>query len=142
MPDGVTLQFNENSTLNKSIISLLPVLFAFKNPAFQEELEWRGGNFIGMMGRPDVEAVSVEDEETLKKRRMEESAWNLHTMDYRAFADRIVPYRSFRLDTKMGVIREVVLGPRNITPILVAQEALRRYGWKNVSVRKSTASYR
>ena len=139
MPDGVTRQINENLTLNKSIVTLLPLLYAFKNSSFGQEREWRGGNLVGMMNRPDVEPP---DETNLERLRMEEIGWNLHTMDYRALADRIVPYRSFRLNTKTAPIREVVLAPRNISPILIVQEALRRYGWKNVSVRKSTASYR
>jgi hypothetical protein len=78
----------------------------------------------------------------VEKRRKQEIGWALHNMDYRALADRIVPYRSFTLDTKTPVIREVVLGPRNISPILIVQVALRRHGWINVRVRKSSASYR
>jgi hypothetical protein len=136
MPDGVKLQVNENETLNMTIVTLLALLYAFKNPAFGEEREWRGSNIVGMIAELDVKEPDVE------KRRKQEIGWALHNMDYRALADRIVPYRSFSLDTKTPAIREVVLGPRNISPILIVQEALRRYGWKNVSVRKSTASYR
>ena len=127
MPDGIKVQVNKDLTLNMSMVTLLPLLYAFKNPAFREEKEWRGGKILGMLAAPDVE---------------EADGWFLHKMEYRALGDRIVPYRSFPLDVETGVIREVILGPRNITPIRIAKECLSRYGWKNVSVRKSTASYR
>jgi hypothetical protein len=78
MTDGVTLQVNENLALNASIVTLLPMLFAFKNPAFHEEREWRGGNFVGMMARPDVKAPDVEGQDDLEKRRAEEKSGGIY----------------------------------------------------------------
>ncbi len=146
--EGTVKQLEENTILYQSILTFLPLLYSFKNPAFQEEREWRGGNFVGFMSVTDAVAtdltasVQKELESDLETRRRAEIGWGLHNMDYRALPDRIVPYRSFHLDPKTRVVREVVIGPRNITPILVVAECLRRYGWSNVKVRKSNASYR
>ncbi len=115
-PDEIAMQqLTENEALHASILSLLPLLYAFKNPTFQEEREWRGGNIVVMTAAPEVKHLDVE------KRRKEEIGWLLHNMDYRALTDRIVPYRSFTLNTKTPAIREVLLGPRNITPILIVR---------------------
>jgi Protein of unknown function (DUF2971) len=146
--EGTMKQLEENMILYQSVLTFLPLLYSFKNPAFQEEREWRGGNFVGLMSVTDAVAtdltarVQKELESDLETRRREEIGWGLHNMDYRALPDRIVPYRSFHLDPETRVVREVVIGPRNITPILMVAECLRRYGWNNVKVRKSNASYR
>jgi hypothetical protein len=108
-----------------------------------------GGNFVvGLLSVSDAVAsdltarIQKELTSDLETRRREEIGWLLHNMDYRALSDRVVPYRSFQLDPKTCVICEVIIGPRNITPILIVAECLRRYGWNNVKVRKSNASYR
>jgi hypothetical protein len=63
-------------------------------------------------------------------------------MDYRAMDDRIAPFRRVSLHKQGDAIREVILGPRNITPLFLVQECLRHHGWTNVIVRSSHASYR
>jgi hypothetical protein len=140
--DAATMkQLEENRPLYYGVLTFLPIIYTFKNPAFEEEREWRGGNYVGLWSVGDLPPFrQKETKKDLAARRREEIGWELYNMDYRALSDRIVPYRSFPME--MGVIREVVLGPRNITPILIVREALHRYGWENVKVRKSTASYR
>jgi hypothetical protein len=126
----VSLNDKSDPRLHMSIVTLLPLLFSFKNPAFCEEKEWRIGKFVSMVPRSTHgEADEFE-------------AWNLNLMEYRALPDRIVPYRPLTVHPEWPSITEVVLGPRNITPILVVEECLRHYGWTLFRVRKSSASYR
>src|SRR3974390_1026788 len=129
-------QIEANKRLDREfmeqILALLPLCYIFKNPAFQEEKEWRSVNIVF-----SPVFSSVFDSKDY-------SEWHLEHMDFRALPDRIVPYKEFSLDTKLDrpAIREVVLGPRNVTPVQVVEAALKRHGWKGVDVRKSTASYR
>jgi hypothetical protein len=142
---GKVLQVNENITLNMAIITLLPIVYSFKNPAFREEREWRGGRVVAMASADWSTAPSGRARNLPADKEQEPGgwvAWALHQMEYRALVDRIVPYRAYPLDSATDVIREVILGPRNITPSLIATECLRRQGWYKASVRKSSASYR
>jgi ribosomal protein S16 len=114
------------------IFALFPHFYILKNPAFQEEREWRSVTLIIPQNNVNPDAES------------EGSGWYLNQMDFRALADRIVPHKEFSLDNNLGssVICEVILGPRNVTPVRVVEAALLHHGWKGVPVRKSTASYR
>jgi hypothetical protein len=92
-------------------------IYAFKNPAFREEREWR--------------LVSIVTPSELLQ------------MDFRAMPDRIVPYKEILVgDLARDAIAEVILGPKNITPDRVVRAALARYGWGAVNVKRSEASYR
>jgi len=92
-------------------------IYAFKNPAFREEREWR--------------LVSIVTPQELLQ------------MDFRAMPDRVVPYKEILLgDLARGAIAEVILGPKNITPDRVVRAAMARYGWGAVEVKRSEASYR
>jgi hypothetical protein len=117
--------------LQVAMISFIPHLYALKNPAFREEKEWR---LISLITPGNALAVAISEQP---------SGWKLFDMDYHAKQDRLVPFRSFSLDGKAGrhPIREVVLGPKNITPETFVDGALRRYGMV-AQVRRSTASYR
>jgi hypothetical protein len=107
-----------------SIFALFPFLFRFKNPAFQEEREWRSINYI-----PNSTEVSE---------------FTLAGMDFRGLTDRIVPFQKYELDNNASksAIAHVILGPRNLTPSIVVEAALARHGWHNIKVTKSDASYR
>lgn len=96
--------------------SFLPLLYQHKNPAFSEEAEWR--------------AVSP----FLKNR--------IRDVDFRVSGNSIVPYRVIPFDSSRALIKEVVIGPRNPTPLDVIEMALKRYGYSDVNVRKSEATYR
>jgi hypothetical protein len=110
-------------SLSMAVFLLFPFLHQFKNPAFQEEREWRLISFV------------TPNEST--------GGMDMHRMDFRPLTDRIVPYRAIKLENNdFNPILEVVLGPRNITPEHVVRAALIRHGWKDVNVRRSSASYR
>lgn len=99
-------------------------LFRLKNPAFSEEREWR---VISHIFRNERE----KDLEQLTK------------MDFRSHQDQIVPFARVPLESlPEPSVTEIILGPRNATPEYVVQALLSKYGWSNVSVRKSNASYR
>lgn len=114
------------------VFSLFPHLYVFKNPAFKEEREWRS---VTIVSPPSLSAL---------ERESQGSGWRLSGMSFRALPDRIVPHNEFSLDSSDGssLISEVIIGPRNITPIRVAEAALLRHGWRGVKVSKSVASYR
>lgn len=111
-------------SLTASFLALHLVQYRVKNPAFCEEREWR---LISLILSYATEASSHGD---------------LSKMDFRPGHDRIVPYRILPLGETVPCITEVVLGPKNITPTRYITAALERYGWKDVPVRISAASYR
>lgn len=100
-----------------TMLALFAKLYLLKSPAFREEKEWRLIAYRGKTGDDGCE--------------------------YHAALDRIVPYRTFNLhDLDVQPIREVILGPKHITPIPVIEDLLRQSGYANVDVRTSAASYR
>ncbi len=107
-----------NEALNQlysETMTILPKVFRQKNPAFAEEQEWRVVSIFHKLFELDIE--------------------------FRSVGDRIVPYRSFEFDPE--VITEVILGPKNQTPIEILNIILRKFGYNSVSLRKkSEASYR
>lgn len=117
----------ETPGLATAVFKLFPFLYLFKNPAFREEQEWRAS--IHVVSPPDP--------------RQEETGpgWHLNKMLYRPLKDRIVPYRALPL-AQEHLISEVIVGPRNITPLQIVSAALSANGWPKVEVRRSTASYR
>lgn len=103
--------------LTLRLMFLLPDLFKLKNPAFSEEREWRLiSNFI-----------KYEDNEC----------------EFRATSDRIIPYRIFNIPPKEnGPISEIILGPKNITPVDLIEIFLKKCGFAGVKVTRSEATYR
>lgn len=102
--------------VSKKIESMRAWLFHYKNPAFKEEEEWRILAYFFRMFETSIE--------------------------FRVSGNSLIPYRSCEFPQRKGTINEVVLGPRNETPEQVVATALRKYGYHNVEVRKSKASYR
>lgn len=99
-------------------------IYHLKNPAFSEEREWR---IISYLVRHPHHGKFDQ----------------IAKMDFRALPDRVVPFTRIKLEQlSCPSIVEIVLGPRNITPIEVISGLLEKYGWSNVNVRKSSASYR
>jgi hypothetical protein len=122
-PEAEEQRKEAHRSLSLAVFLLFPFLHRFKNPAFQEEREWRLISF-----------VTPKDST---------GGMDMHRMDFRPLTDRIVPYRALVLEElESSPISEVVLGPRNITPEHVIESALMRHGWANVAVRRSSASYR
>jgi DUF2971 family protein len=99
-------------------------LYAFKNPAFAEEREWRILSYV------------IDN-------KGDKGDHGLDNMMFRGLRDRIVPYRSIPLEPlDRPAIMEIVLGPKNLTPERVVAASLKKYGWPDVQVRRSKASYR
>jgi hypothetical protein len=99
-------------------------VFLLKNPAFAEEREWRVISHI----------MRTERDATLGQ---------LAKMEFKPYEDRVVPFVRIPLEQlQQQSITEIVLGPRNATPERTVEAILIKYGWSNVSVRKSEASYR
>ena len=90
--------------LTYNLMFLFPDLFKLKNPAFSEESEWRLISYFIKQG---------DDE-----------------CDFRATSDRIIPYRVFDIPPKETFpISEVILGPKNITPVDVIELFLKKCGF-------------
>lgn len=106
-----------NMTLALELLGLFPKLFLLKTYGFREEREWRLVSTL-------FKGLEVDCE-------------------YRATSGRIVPYRKFDLiDLGMPAIVEVLLGPKHPTPPRVVSAMLNRYGFDEVQVRRSEATYR
>lgn len=92
-------------------------LYVFKNPAFAEEREWR---LMSLLTKTDNDPCS-----------------------FRASATGLIPYRPYEmLDLEMQPIYEVIIGPKNTTPEYVIQKLLLQSGFKDVRIRRSSATYR
>ncbi len=94
-----------------------PDLYRLKNPAFREEKEWRLISYL----------VKNTDDQ----------------FEIRPSFDRIIPYRKFDVpESENGPISQVILGPKNITPVYLVEAMLKQRGYTHATVRQSTSSYR
>lgn len=104
----------------KLFVKLAPALgkiFAFKNRAFSEESEWRMVSFMLNSGEDICE--------------------------FKSTADRIIPCRTFDMRRlEVEPIREIIIGPKNITPTSIIEKLLSTHGYKNIGVIRSTSTYR
>jgi hypothetical protein len=99
-------------------------LYSLKNPAFAEEREWRIISHI----------LKIKNSEGQKE---------LLDVEFRALRDRVVRYRRIALeDLSEKIVDEIVLGPKNITSEEIVGQLLEKNGWKEVKIRRSSASYR
>ncbi|RZL38545.1 MAG: DUF2971 domain-containing protein [Rubrivivax sp.] len=90
-------------------------LFTLKTRAFREEREWRALSI----------RVGVEQ-----------------GVQFRAAPNRVVPFRAFNIGSVENVIAEVVLGPKHISPERLIEQMLSSFGFHDVPVRRSEATYR
>ncbi|MEW8522529.1 MAG: DUF2971 domain-containing protein [Candidatus Thiodiazotropha endolucinida] len=103
--------------LSGNLILLLPQLYVLKNRAFNEEKEWR--LLTHTLGNSFLGC------------------------SFRPAGNTIVPYCEYEIGDLTGsLFTEVVLGPKNQTPIPVIKSYLLREGFGDVAVRHSQASYR
>jgi len=102
--------------LSDAIFAMLPHLYELKSKAFAEEKEWR---LISSFTRDGSEKA-----------------------EYRASGSRIIPYRVHHFINGEVPITNVILGPKNGTPIEVVTSMLKIAGWEGVRVRASDATYR
>jgi hypothetical protein len=101
----------------RKLFVVLSHLFRLKNPAFREEAEWR---LISHLFN------GLEEE-----------------CEFRISAERLIPYRSVALkNLELPAIREVILGPKNITPEFVVRRFLEKNGFGGVTIKRSSATYR
>jgi hypothetical protein len=99
------------------VLLLFPDLFRLKNPAFDEEREWRLISYLTQGGKDECK--------------------------FRSSSDRIIPYREFEIPKKdIGPIDEVILGPKNLTPVSVIEAFLKQHGFEGIKVIRSKATYR
>ena len=107
-----------------SLIPLMFRLFVMKNPAFSDEREWRVmAHLVSKPGEIELDQLKL--------------------CKYRAAGDRVIPYVDVDLAfSKDGIIEEVILGPKNITPEAYVKGLLESSGFTSVRVRRSEASYR
>ncbi|TGQ08701.1 MULTISPECIES: DUF2971 domain-containing protein [unclassified Mesorhizobium] len=97
-------------------LTLLNHLYQVKNPAFSEELEWRLVSFL---------------------------TGSDHDCKFRATTDRIIPYREFSLKLPdNAAIKEVIIGPRNISSVDLIKKLLAKHDLHDVKVSRSEATYR
>jgi len=90
--------------------------YLMKNPAFSEEQEWRYHS-IGGNAQP--------------------------TLSYRIRGNLLVPYFELPLPLdEVPVINRVVLGPKNPNSPTTVKNFVARYGFENVEVTRSSATYR
>lgn len=92
--------------------------FKIKSHSFKEEAEWRLLSFF---------IVGAEFEDSIL---------------FRAASNRLTPYLVVPLAQNSAAILEVVLGPKNSTPINVVQMFLNAHGFHNVKVEQSKSTYR
>ncbi len=102
--------------ISKYIFMLMNKFFTHKNPAFQEEKEWR------------VIHHFVKGFE--------------QNVDFRVSENRVVPYAAISFKDQPDIIGEIVIGPKNETPAYVIELILKKFGYFDAHIRKSDATYR
>lgn len=102
--------------------------FKLKNHAFSEEKEHR---ILTIFSHYSQEKLSYTD----KYNHLYEY------MNFRTRGNHIVPYLPLPFPKK-GCIKKIILGPRNRTPEPVIRAALEKYGFHNVDIKPSKATYR
>ena len=111
---------NAKKRYNEFILTLSATLKHFlklKSEAFKEEKEWR-------LLVKDIVSTS-----------------NLNS--YRATQKSIIPYHPIKLKTPSNkIIKQIILGPKNQTPVKTIQDFLQHNDFQDVDVIKSKASYR
>ncbi|GGD41074.1 DUF2971 domain-containing protein [Sinisalibacter lacisalsi] len=115
-------EHEKESLLKRRVAAKIPLLlligdlFAVKNPAFREEKEWR---LVSLSGG------AFSDSKQYHTRR-----------------DGLVPFRGYALPIDENPIGELVLGPRNNSRPSDVRNFLESFGFMNVGIKKSSASYR
>jgi len=108
----------KQSEIGFPLLVLSMDMYDLKNPAFIEEKEWRMISVLFKFGD------SIE-------------------CSFRPSGNKIIPYKEVKFtDLGMPIIDEVILGPKHMTPPDVISMLLNSHGFKDVKVRKSSATYR
>jgi hypothetical protein len=109
---------------------LRDLTFLFKNPTFQEENEWRisySPIITAHLEKQDLQIIGM-----------------LRELKFRASRYGVLPYfeMPFRENAPGDAIAEVVVGPKNLSAEGLVNMVLLSLGYRGVSVRRSSASYR
>lgn len=108
---------NVVQALFSKALTLINSLFILKSPAFSEEKEWR--------------LISTVNSESHS------------TGDFRTTPCNLIPYQTVKLlEIQTPAIAEVILGPKNKSPLNVVRSFLNKHGHRVTKVRQSSASYR
>lgn len=92
-------------------------LFILKSDAFKEECEWR--------------LIATVDSETHR------------TGDFRPTSCNLIPYQTLKMtDQESPAILDIIVGPKNKTPIPIVKSLLVKYGFESAAIKQSRASYR
>lgn len=92
-------------------------LYTLKTVAFREEKEWRLISHL-------VTSLDL-------------------SCDFHSLYDRIVPHKVLNLNmVKDEPIVEVIIGPKNLTPSEVVETLLKKHGFSDVKISRSSATYR
>ena len=92
-------------------------LFILKSDAFKEEREWR--------------LIATVDSETHR------------TGDFRPTSCNLIPYQTFEMTDKQSpAILDIIIGPKNKTPISIVKSLISKYGFESAAIKQSRASYR
>jgi hypothetical protein len=105
----------KSNQLFQLLTSFLGKFFALKSSAFSEEAEWR---FARVLVKP------------------------LDNLEFRVRNGEIIPYWPMKITDKGKSILHVVIGPKNNTPRDTVIGFLAKYGFDDVDVTQSVASYR
>ena len=125
----LSAQQDENNALNCAY-NLRTLALSFKNPAFREEDEWRVCYSPIITTHPakrDLEIVGM-----------------LRELRFRASRYGVLPYfqMPFGNSAREDAIAEIVVGPKNLSSDNLLKVLLLSLGYRNASVRRSSASYR
>jgi len=140
-------------SINKGALKLTPPTVLTENRT-EKQKQLENANFKNLYLDYSVKLLLLTENLYLLKTKAfsEEKEWRLLSnffkhngslCSFRPSRDKIIPYRAFKLkEFNEEAIIEVKLGPKNLTPIDVVQEMLRKYGFNGVLVSRSEASYR
>ncbi|MGH6859782.1 MAG: DUF2971 domain-containing protein [Phyllobacterium sp.] len=98
---------------------LAGTLYFFKNPAFSEEAEWRFLTHLAIKRGDKFEVHATH-----------------------AALKPFLPFPLADAGADVDLIEQVILGPKNTTPIPIVEAFLTQKGFKNICVTPSTATYR
>ena len=109
----VNVFIQAHTSVYLNLFALSSSLYSLKTSAFCKEMEWR--------------LVSFADD----------------SCDYKPMNDRVVPYKIYDLDKlENESVIEVIIGPKNLTPPEVVESLLRKHGFNDVKIVRSSATYR
>lgn len=108
-----------------AVLVIRAITMMFKNPAYREESEWR------VIYSPTVSQGADQKLQVFGK---------CSEMFFRGTKYGVFPY--FKLPFMLPAIKEVILGPKNRTPLEIVKLCLLKHGHTGAVVKKSRASYR